>query len=208
MPGEVVSIEVDGLATEVSLRFLAEYTGPSPSDSVLVFLQRVSITSLTKAYPEHMQYLEREYSKHLSLLTDQFRRLIDDLNPDLIAAAPTSRPDLLSPYFSVVREAFPRAVDVSAKFTKQRSAAATTAKTFGEVYDATVYSGPALPAEMKTVLLVDDVFAKGATVSAMIRRLREAGLDHNTSATVACPLRINVPARQVAARYLLPDDFF
>jgi hypothetical protein len=208
MPGEVLSIEVDGLATEVSLRFLAEYTGPSSSDSVLVFLQRVRIPSLTKAYPEQMEHLEREYTKHLPLLTDQFRRLIQDLDPDLIAAAPTSRPNLLDPYFTVIREAFPNALDVSARFAKRHHAAATTAKTFGEVYDATLYSGPALPAGIRTVLLVDDVFAKGATVTAVIRRLREAGLDHNISTTLACPLRINVPGRQGAAKYQLPDDFF
>jgi predicted amidophosphoribosyltransferase len=39
-----------------------------------------------------------------------------------------------------------------------------------------------------SILIVDDVFSRGRTATALVRKLREAGLPISSPITVACPL--------------------
>jgi hypothetical protein len=186
MPSTLVTLPSPAnLQTE--LRYLAKYTGPSRPDPVLVYLHRVRIPSLVRAYPDAVANLERQYQDAIPQLTKGFVALLAGEQIDLIVATPSSRRDVV-PYHEAVRAAYPGALDLTDAFRKAPTVSATTA-TSSEAVDRAITTEPVeVPPTARRVLIVDDIFSSGRTAAAIVARLRANGLQPNATVLIAAPL--------------------
>lgn len=162
--------------------------GPGFTPNVLSYLQYVRDAALLRRVSVNTDY-ESEYLRDLDAWTTQLSQLIpNDLAPDAIALAPSSR-TLGVPYRAAISARFPSAVDLSQHFTKTDDTKAGSLKTFAEVLKGITYAGPPQPS-LGSLLIVDDVLESGRTVASMVNRLLVARMPPTSTITVAVPLRV------------------
>jgi hypothetical protein len=118
-----------------------------------------------------------------------------DFEPDAILTPPTSRPELSTPYFDAVYSKHKNAVDLTTRFSRLPSATAGTGTSVDEFISQLTYVPSGDESRFKTLLIVDDVLARGTTVAAIVRKLREFGLPLECKIFVACPLWIEQKAQ-------------
>ena len=104
---------------------------------------------------------------------------------DAIAKAPSSRDDA-APYHDCILQRT-CANDISERFLKSESSrSGSPGSSQQDVIDAITYMAEGDEGSIQNLLIVDDSFASGKTIAAMLHHLRSAGLN-NCSITVAVP---------------------
>ncbi|RCK43645.1 hypothetical protein TH25_21070 [Thalassospira profundimaris] len=104
---------------------------------------------------------------------------------DVVAMAPSSRDDAV-PYHECIMNRL-CATDISERFSKSKSTqSGSSGSSQQDVVDAITYMAEGDEGVFRNLLIVDDSFASGKTIAAMLYHLRKAGLN-NCSITVAVP---------------------
>lgn len=112
--------------------------------------------------------------------------------------APPSRHDFAG-YYKDELASGRSALDISSRFHKTADVVAGQAETTAaDIYEALAYDAQGDEHSWSSVLIVDDVFASGKTVAAVLSRLRDAGLASDVSVTVAALLRISGKPKEIA----------
>ncbi len=131
-------------------------------------------------------------AKHLAVAATVALRQMPNTGAIVMVAPPTRRPAVIAPYQDALIEEFDsRVVDLSASFTRvgNDAHAGDDATTAAEVARSLLYTPASHAPSKATLVVVDDIYARGRTSSAIAYKLLASGLEL-TSMLVACPLRI------------------
>lgn len=107
--------------------------------------------------------------------------------PDALIEVPSTRP-YNRPYADEFRRRFSETLDLTPNVHRAGQFKSGEGASFQEVFTDTSVTGTPPLANIRSLLLIDDVLAEGKTVAAVVARLREAGLPEETRILVAVPL--------------------
>jgi len=178
---------------EVTVYSLAVHGGYPPN--ALSYLQYVR--SLSPDSPKWKDYpikeMKAEYPKQKEKAAKLFADCIHPVFPERVPTAiikiPSTR-DLNCPYYSAIKERYRDAIDLTFYVKRHYKVKSGEGATFKEVFDDTYLEPCDGLADIKNILLVDDVYASGNTAAAVLLRLREHGLPDTARMQVAAPLLV------------------
>ena len=165
--------------SKVSLVYLGRTSQPR---CVFTYLQNVK-TGRTQPLPEQL------YFKNLSEYATRFAEEVAKLAPfDALLVPPTRRFDLVKPYADAVCKRLPGVADLTAVLGRDDAASFGRARSYAEVQDAIHLKDPNADLfAVRRLLVIDDVYARGFTVSAIRDLFAKAG-GVADGVVVACPL--------------------
>jgi predicted amidophosphoribosyltransferase len=136
------------------------------------------------------QILAREkacYEADLADHKNSFSILLQQLSWDVLVQAPSNKPHAKE-FADVARNA--RKSSAAVVFHKSTEVTATKGAPICQLMQSFGYTPGIDFSPFQRVLLVDDVLAEGKTATAIILKLREAGLSASAHITIAVALRI------------------
>lgn len=125
--------------------------------------------------------------KFADALTNLVAAELQDVQPDAILELPSTR-DFNAPYTSAIQERFPTAVNLTGAISRCGQVKSGQSDSFDDILADTVGNSPLDLSNVKTLVIIDDVFGKGKTVGAAVSRLRELGLPADARVALAVPL--------------------
>lgn len=133
--------------------------------------------------PETIARRERDYASRLVSFAAHFSEPMD-----VLVSPPSTRPELIVPYRQALSKKFPDAIDRTEAFTSDGSVSSTHGASYEELLASISYKPFGDESKLNSIVIVNDVLARGRTVAAIIHRLKEAELSPTCSITIACPL--------------------
>ena len=153
------------------------------------YLHRVR-SPVSQMFPFALEDARIKYEAALPRLVEGLTAETPDEEYDIIAQVPSSRPELIEPYYKSLRSRFPESIDISAALTKDPLVKAGDEATDSETLEAAWdFEPPSKPEAAASVLLVDDLFATGKTIRVLGKLLRNQYGD-DLMMTLACPLKM------------------
>lgn len=132
----------------------------------------------------------------------EYRRLLPRLMVTLVAAieasgiqfdtvvmAPSSRKDAV-PFMAAIVQRWPKARDITSTFVRQGVAKAGDPGGAEVIAKEIVHSPDGRAKDIKSLLIVDEAVAEGKTATAIIERLRAAGMPKEAKVTIAVCCRM------------------
>jgi predicted amidophosphoribosyltransferase len=80
--------------------------------------------------------------------------------------------------------------DLSSNFSRKNLISAATSQSLDEVINEFSFGGYDAIADIKSILIYDDVFGRGRTIAAIIHHLHQAGLSKDCCITAAVALKV------------------
>lgn len=136
---------------------------------------------------------EQAYLAAVPRLSQALADLVAQDNPhyDAVVCPPSTRADLYEPYNIAISARLPQARDLSAAFERLPGTSAGRSSTLEEVQAAIMLPTPPTGLhQVRSLLVIDDVFARGFTATVISNLLRSGGSSHQTY-TVACALVVD-----------------
>jgi hypothetical protein len=134
------------------------------------------------------------YKIHLPMLVEQLTNEVfsGETSFDLIMHPPSSRKDYV-PYFNPIRAKIPEAIDISSLFSKSDPSCKIGVEPMEEADKHFIFTPDEEDiltiSKSNSLLIIDDIFAKGTTCHLIISRLLP--LNSRLTFTCAFPLRID-----------------
>lgn len=176
MPQKIISL-LDG-CPEVNLYYFREYKFAGD----IQYLQSIRSGAITEESLIALSYkaMAQFYASRLAAMVGG--------SYDAIVMAPSSRNDA-EPYFEALKQT--AAIDCTSRFSRTNTArAGESTTTLTDLLQAIEYEREGDESELKSLLIVDDVFSSGKTVRALVSKLRDAGLQPDCRIVVAVPLLV------------------
>lgn len=131
--------------------------------------------------------LARIYSENESRFCDLLARMISQ-PIDALISPPSGRFELITAYRDAISKYNPGAVDFSPSISRQGGSRSS----FGDSIDVLEadlnYTPNGVENDCRRLVVVDDIFATGTTVAAVLRKLHSNGLPGCCEVICACPL--------------------
>ncbi len=164
----------------------------------LVFLQRTSQGSTALNYLHSVKskvvevegtYMEQSYHTSVLRFASELAGEVANLGPfDALLNPPTGRPDLVAPYSAAIRAKFTGVPDLSGIIRRDPGGSAGRAEDYAQVRCALHIADPVRDLTfVSRLLIIDDVYGRGFTASAIHELLVSAGWICG-GLVIACPL--------------------
>lgn len=167
------------------VRVIAICKGKIP-DARFVYLQNVRNGSAAG---------RREYEamlcKYTRLLSDAVAKAIVD-PVDALMSPPSDYAWQAEPYREALLARFPQAADLTGCFSRSGEKKAGYKATLADVVSDLTYCHTRHEPDYRRVLIIDDIFNRGVTASAIIEHMRKHGLPEDSEITVVCPQWLEV----------------
>jgi hypothetical protein len=184
MPVQNRLIPAPGKPILIRLHYLDVHLGPTMHRGPLSYLHLVRCDP---GVAPDLAELKAKYLARLNVWVEEARELLRGLRADLVIRPPSSRNDA-EPYLAAILRDHPAATDASRYLERERDVRAGRDASVEDVMGSwRLQEIPGL-ARYSDLLVVDDVFAKGTTVAALVTVLRAAGLPAPEPVNVFVPL--------------------
>ena len=176
---------------QIELYYLQKVEKGSLPEHPIGFLHNVRSKARLFADPSIATGIEaNDYYTELPNFLVSFREWAANKSFDLIAGVPSRRRDA-EPYVAAIRTALMNAQDLTPHIHKLPGAPnAGEIKELFEIFPffCTTYGGSLC--DYSDLLIVDDIFHRGLSASALVLRLEKIGLPQNAKVSIASPLWI------------------
>lgn len=188
MPTKPVQLQLPDRIKPATLFYLAHTTGAEPVAFDLQFLHRLRDPKWINQFPDWAT--SHDAANYYATLPDAMRALravLDGHAFDLVASPPSRRHDA-APYLASIKMRNHNATDLSSSFHRVKDVrAGLVANPLAVIPSIALTYGESLKG-FRNVLIVDDVYASGATSAAMVFRMEERGLPVDALVSIAAPL--------------------
>jgi hypothetical protein len=174
----------------VTLVYLCKWSESDGCPGGLMYLQGIRTGSLAAVSPSGRPEDAAESRTYSSLRDRHVARLTVEVSEPVLAviSPPSRHSELTLPYRDAVKKRFPHATDLTDRFKRAENVSAGESASLTDLVNALTYHPGGDEGTFSSLLIIDDVFARGRTAAALVKRLREAGLPENCTITIAAPL--------------------
>lgn len=131
----------------------------------------------------------RSYHRNKNSYADSLANAID--GPiDAVISPPSDHPEQAEFYRQAIVAKHLVSTDLTPRLSRSGEIRAGHGATLDEVIAGLSYEGEGDECSLKHIIIVDDTFATGTTVAAVIAVLRKHGLTQTCTIIVVCPLRL------------------
>jgi hypothetical protein len=189
MPTCSVSIPFDEPLMTATLHYLCEQAGDNECGG-LMYLQGVRSRTLVAISPTGNPEDTAVARTYHGMRRQFVSQLIAQLHgPFAAIVSPPSRyPEHAEPYRLGVQERFPDALDLTHRFSRASEVSSGSNASFVDVCTALTYVPAGDEVDISSIIVVDDIFARGRTIAALVLKLRQSGFAVGAPITIACPL--------------------
>ena len=107
---------------------------------------------------------------------------------DALVSPPSEHAWQAEPYRRALLKKFPNTADLTSCFSRTGAVRAATKATLEEMVASLTYEPTGGEKDYRRLIIIDDIFHRGITVSAIITHLQQRGLRESCDVNVMCPL--------------------
>ncbi|MDZ7660066.1 hypothetical protein [Fodinibius sp.] len=186
MPQKTVNLDQIQPNLSINLVYLAKYKDGT-SLNYLQSIRSGTYEIVSKENPEDNLFAQ-SYNNNLPHATKSLAQNLEEYKFDIILRPPSSREDA-KPYLEKIKEIRPDIKEISDCINRTKGSKSGVGNTFKQYRKSLSYSCESTPNGSIKLLIVDDVFNSGRTVSSILDLLINESFSLD-GVTVACPLLI------------------